>query len=374
MVEVTAAGSAETRYCYDDADRLLATLGATAISDVRYDAEGNTTSYTQGGATTTLTWDGAGRNTGLAVTGADPAAVFYLRDATDRIIRRTTTAGDTLDEVRHGYIAGGDTADLALAGDLRLLTRSIALPGGGLHTWTADPVTRTFDHPTVRGDLTLTTDVTGLQKGELRSYGPYGETLATVGDGMPDNQPGNMDHGWLGEHQRPAEHAGALSIVQMGARPYSPLLGRFLSVDPVEGGSANDYDYVAGNPINMYDLDGRIAQAALVALAFGGGVAFSQFVVVVGAGILVTAAAVYFWKGRAAATQLLRNAWNSVMHAKASRKSGKEKANDVPSYVRGERIRPGETREQAINRILKKPGGKPSDRSKVRKYLDRGGR
>ncbi|KZB79174.1 RHS repeat domain-containing protein [Amycolatopsis regifaucium] len=43
----------------------------------------------------------------------------------------------------------------------------------------------------------------------------------------------------------------------MGARPYSPLLGRFLSVDPVDGGSANDYDYVAGDPINAMDLDGN---------------------------------------------------------------------------------------------------------------------
>lgn len=45
--------------------------------------------------------------------------------------------------------------------------------------------------------------------------------------------------------------------MQMGARPYSPLLGRFLSVDPVEGCSANDYDYVNGDAINMVDLDGK---------------------------------------------------------------------------------------------------------------------
>lgn len=57
-----------------------------------------------------------------------------------------------------------------------------------------------------------------------------------------------MNHGRLGQHQRPYERAGALSLVQTGARPYSPLLGRFLSVDPAAGG----FDYVN-------DLDGKWA-------------------------------------------------------------------------------------------------------------------
>ncbi|MEV0089143.1 RHS repeat-associated core domain-containing protein [Saccharopolyspora sp. NPDC050642] len=86
---------------------------------------------------------------------------------------------------------------------------------------------------------------------------------------MPDNQTGQLDYGWLGQHQRPYEHAGALSLVQMGARPYSPLLGRFLSVDPVEGGSANDYDYTNANPINTTDLDGRCPPCAAAAAAAG---------------------------------------------------------------------------------------------------------
>jgi hypothetical protein len=42
----------------------------------------------------------------------------------------------------------------------------------------------------------------------------------------------------------------------MGARVYSPMLGRFLQVDPVIGGSANDYDYVGGDPINRSDRAG----------------------------------------------------------------------------------------------------------------------
>jgi hypothetical protein len=44
----------------------------------------------------------------------------------------------------------------------------------------------------------------------------------------------------------------------MGARPYDPNTGRFLAVDPIPGGSLNNYDYAGQDPINNYDLDGTI--------------------------------------------------------------------------------------------------------------------
>lgn len=55
---------------------------------------------------------------------------------------------------------------------------------------------------------------------------------------------------------RSHDHASAL----LTAREPGARVGgsRFLQVDPVEGGSCNDYDYVCGDPVNSYDLDGAV--------------------------------------------------------------------------------------------------------------------
>jgi RHS repeat-associated protein len=60
--------------------------------------------------------------------------------------------------------------------------------------------------------------------------------------------------GWLGGKSRRTELSSG--VIQMGARSYVSSLGRFLTPDPIPGGSANPYDYANQDPVNGFDLEG----------------------------------------------------------------------------------------------------------------------
>ncbi|MBW9209408.1 hypothetical protein KV100_07050 [Mumia sp. zg.B21] len=59
----------------------------------------------------------------------------------------------------------------------------------------------------------------------------------------------------MGAQQRSTDTVGGFTL--MGARLYSPLTGRFLSRDGVQGGNDNAYTYPV-DPIGSVDLDGYI--------------------------------------------------------------------------------------------------------------------
>jgi RHS repeat-associated protein len=249
-------GTVAASFCYDSADRLTSVVSSTDPFDdytgtISYDARGNTTTL----AGQQLVYDAADRHlaTHTPNSTSPTSSVVYQRDVFDRIIRRTETVAGVTTVTRYGYTGTADTASLTMNAAGAVIETTQALPGGVLVTRTGPA--QVWSYPDVHGSVTATADATGAKQGPTRQYDPDGNPLA----GLPDNATSTFDNAWLGQHQRRLEHTtGLRPVIQMGARPYDPLLARFLEIDPIEGGNTNDYDYCSGDPISCTDLDGQI--------------------------------------------------------------------------------------------------------------------
>ncbi|MFJ9543979.1 DNRLRE domain-containing protein [Streptomyces sp. NPDC101225] len=72
--------------------------------------------------------------------------------------------------------------------------------------------------------------------------------------GKPTGGPSTVRYGWDGGMHRSSETVTGLTL--MGVRLYNPATGRFLTTDPVPGGSCNAYDYACADPVNSDDITG----------------------------------------------------------------------------------------------------------------------
>jgi RHS repeat-associated protein len=233
------SGGATETYTYDPLNPLtdgvdqLTSRTAGVTTSYEYSADGEVTKR----GTDTLAWDGYGRLSGGTYSGQ---TVTYTFDPVG--FRRQRVSQGVTTQYR---LAGQYETDSAAT----ITLTAIPGPTGDLAHYQGPPLVGTtvvYRYYNTHGDLAATADQAGARTNAY-TYDPYGSPNQAVAANQTEER-------WTGRHDKKLDTTTGL--IEMGARPYDPTLGRFLTTDPIQGGSCNTYDYTCQDPINNHDLDG----------------------------------------------------------------------------------------------------------------------
>ena len=165
------------------------------------------------------------------------------------------------------YMLGGQVETDSLGGITRL---DVSGPAGDLAHYYLDNNLQwvvSFSYPNGHGDLGAEANQAGTLT-TAYDYTPFGQQLQGIG-----YDPATRAETYTASWDKKRDPASQL--IEMGARPYDPVTGRFLATDPIEGGSLNTYDYAGQDPVNTYDLEGMNAIRLPWWIGFGAALSLS---------------------------------------------------------------------------------------------------
>jgi RHS repeat-associated protein len=177
----------------------------------------------------------------------------YGLDAAGRQRVRITEGGSKEGTEIYHYAGGSDSPAWTeeINGEETTWTRNIAALGNSLGAIETSSGEVTLQLVNMHGDVVSTAedDPEATKLLSTQRFDEFGNPLQSA-----SLLGGSAEYGWLGGKGRRTQLPSG--VIQMGLRSYVPALGRFLTPDPVKGGSANAYYYVDQDPVNGYDLTG----------------------------------------------------------------------------------------------------------------------
>jgi RHS repeat-associated protein len=241
--ETTASGAVTSTF---DAQDRITTRGTTTYA---FDADGQRTTATDGGAVTTYTWS-VGRLAGVSLPGGP--AVTYKYDAFGRRVARLVDG-----TVVRGYLWSGSQLVAETDASGAVLSRFVY----GARAHVPDYLVAagvTFRLVTdERGSVRLVVNTATGAVAQRLAYDAWGRIAS-------DTSPGFQPFGFAGGLTDPDT-----GLVHFGTRDYDPNAKQWLSRDTIGfSGGPNQYNYVGGDPVNRIDPTGHNAIGCFADILF----------------------------------------------------------------------------------------------------------